>query len=43
MDKLFVWGGKCPYKSRKQSTGIIVIAIVLFLYFSDPLLMEDIS
>ena len=37
MNELTVRGSNCSYKSTKQSTSTILIAIVFFLYFSDPL------
>ena len=37
MNELLVRGGKCSYKSTKQSISAILIATVFFLYFSDPL------
>ena len=41
MNELTVRGGNFSYKSTKQSTSTILIAIVCFLYFSDPLFMES--
>ena len=41
MNKLTVRGGNFSYKSTKQSTSTILIAIVCFLYFSDSFFMES--
>ena len=41
MNDLTVRGGNLSYKSVKNSTSIFLIAIIFFLYFSNPLLMED--
>ena len=37
MNELTIRGGHFSYKSTKQSTCTILIATVVFLYFSDPL------
>ena len=36
LNEFIVRGGKFPYKSIKPITSTILIAIVFFLYFSDP-------
>ena len=41
MNELHVRGGNFSYKSTKQSTSTILIAIICFLYFSDPFFMES--
>ena len=41
MNELTVRGGNFSYKSTKQSTSTILIAIVCFLYFSDSFFMES--
>ena len=41
MNELLVQGGKCSYKSTKQSTSAILIATVFFLFlFSIPFLWD---
>ena len=37
MNERAIRGGNFSYKSTKQSTSTILIAIVFFLYFFDPL------
>ena len=40
MNELLVQGGKCLYKSTKQSTSAILIATMFLSLFFDPFLME---
>ena len=40
MNELFIRGGKCLYKSTKQSTSAILIATMFLSLFSDPFLIE---
>ena len=40
MNELLVRGGKCLYKSTKQSTSAILIATMFLSLFSDSFLIE---
>ena len=40
MKEILVRGGQLSYKSIKHVVSAILIAIVFFLYFSNPILME---
>ena len=40
LNEIVVRGGQLSYKSIKHVVSVILIAIVFFLYFFDPLFME---